>query len=299
MDKLDEGLKTLLDLGKRRGFLTFDQVNDYLPDEATSPERIHGLLETLDEMGIELINEDEAESRLLASGDLDDEPDDEVDEPAEDEEAELTPEDLDEISRRIDDPVRMYLTQMGEIPLLTREQEINLAKRIEITRKKFRRKVLECHFALALVVDVLKKVNDGELPFDRTVKVSVTENLEKDQILGRMPHNLVTLVHLMECNVRDFKSFVRERDDDLPAVPAGQPQAAAVQGRQPGRGALDPHPEGPAAHEAARADRRSDGRAGLPAQGTPGRPGRQGRAGQPGQRAQGPDADHARDAQVA
>jgi RNA polymerase primary sigma factor len=213
MDKLDEGLKTLLDLGKRRGFLTFDQVNDYLPDEATSPERIHGLLETLDEMGIELINEDEAESRLLASGDIDDEADDDSADEPEEEEAELTPEDLDEISRRIDDPVRMYLTQMGEIPLLTREQEINLAKRIEITRKKFRRKVLECHFALALVVDVLKKVNEGELPFDRTVKVSVTENLEKDQILGRMPHNLVTLVHLMECNVRDFKAFARERDE--------------------------------------------------------------------------------------
>src|SRR5436309_3412540 len=212
MEKLDEGLKTLLELGKRRGFLTFDQVNDFLPDEASSPEKISGLLESLDEMGIELINEDEAESRLLASGDLDDEPDDLVDEPVDEEDGELTMEDLDEISRRIDDPVRMYLTQMGEIPLLTRDQEINLAKRIEITRKRFRRKVLECHFALALVVDVLKKVNDGELPFDRTVKVSVTENLEKEQILGRMPHNLVTLVHLMECNVRDFKSFVRERD---------------------------------------------------------------------------------------
>ena len=59
MDKMDEGLKTLLDLGKRRGFLTFDQVNDYLPDESSSsPEEIHGLLEALDEVGIELINED-------------------------------------------------------------------------------------------------------------------------------------------------------------------------------------------------------------------------------------------------
>ena len=213
MDKLDEGIKTLLDLGKRRGFLTFDQVNDFLPDEATSPERIHGLLETLDEMGIELINEDEAETRLLAAGDLDDEPDDDLaEEPLEDEETELTTEDLEDISRRIDDPVRMYLTQMGEIPLLTREQEINLAKKIEVTRKRFRRKVLECHFALALVVDVLKKVNEGDLPFDRTVKVSVTENLEKDQILGRMPHNLKTLEHLMECNVRDFRTFVRERE---------------------------------------------------------------------------------------
>ena len=213
MDKLDEGIKTLLELGKRRGFLTFDQVNDLLPDEATSPERIHSLLETLDEMGIELINEDEAETRLLASGDLDDEPDDDLaEEPLEDEETELTTEDLEDISRRIDDPVRMYLTQMGEIPLLTREQEINLAKKIEVTRKKFRRKVLECHFALALVVDVLKKVNDGDLPFDRTVKVSVTENLEKDQILGRMPHNLKTLEHLMECNVRDFRVFVRDRE---------------------------------------------------------------------------------------
>src|SRR3954471_659469 len=213
MDKLDEGLKTLLELGKRRGFLTFDQVNDLLPDDATSPERIHGLLETLDEMGIELINEDEAETRLLASGDLDTDPDDElVDEPAEDEETELTTEELEDISRRIDDPVRMYLTQMGEIPLLTREQEINLAKKIEVTRKRFRRKVLECHYALALVVDVLKKVNDGELPFDRTVKVSVTENLEKDKILGRMPQNLTTLAHLMECNNRDFRGYVRERD---------------------------------------------------------------------------------------
>lgn len=147
MDKMDEGLKVLLELGKRRGFLTYDQVNDVVPDEPNGPDKIHGLLELLDEMGIELVSEDDAEARMLASGDTDDDPDDLVDEVADDDEIELTPEDLDEISRRIDDPVRMYLTQMGEIPLLTRDQEIGLAKKIEITRKRFRGKVLECDYA--------------------------------------------------------------------------------------------------------------------------------------------------------
>jgi RNA polymerase primary sigma factor len=80
-------------------------------------EKITDLLESLGEMGIELINEDEmgiglinedeAESRLPASGDLDDEPDERVTEPRDEDDGELTPEDLDEISRRIDDPIRM------------------------------------------------------------------------------------------------------------------------------------------------------------------------------------------------
>ena len=82
--------------------------------------------------------------------------------------------------RRIDDPVRMYLTQMGEIPLLNRNEEISLAKKIEVTRKRFRRKVLECDYALSNVVETLKRVHTGDLPFDRTVKVSLTENLEKE-----------------------------------------------------------------------------------------------------------------------
>jgi len=105
-----------------------------------------------------------------------------------------------------DDPVRMYLTQMGEIPLLTRQQEIALAKEIEITRRRFRRRLLECDYVVQSAVKVLKRVHKGELPFDRTVQVSVTDRLEKDQILGRLPVNLRTLEILLKRNQRDYRT---------------------------------------------------------------------------------------------
>src|SRR5438128_12113285 len=100
---------------------------------------------------------------------------------------------------------------MDEIPLPKRQKEISLAKKIEVTRKRFRRKVLECDGALHQVVETLKRVHLGELPFDRTVKVSLTENLEKDKILQRMPNNLKTLEHLMEQNGQDFEKVLDPR----------------------------------------------------------------------------------------
>src|SRR5207237_8542894 len=175
---------------------------DYLPDDAVNPEKLDQLLMLLEDQGIELIDESEAEEREAGpAARADDEAPAELDLSFMDEED----------SRRIDDPVRMYLTQMGEIPLLKREEEIALAKKIEVTRKRFRRKVLECDYALSNVVDTLKRVHSGELPFDRTVKVSLTENLEKDKIIQRMPHNLKTLERLMEQNVDDFAISIDPR----------------------------------------------------------------------------------------
>src|SRR5437016_8499317 len=203
--KMDEGLKALLESGKHKGYLTYSQVNDYLPDDAVNPEKLDQLLLVLEEHGIELIDESEAEEREAGPGTG----------TGEDERGDLDLSFMDEEdSRRIDDPVRMYLTQMGEIPLLKREEEIALAKKIEVTRKRFRRKVLECDYALTNVVDTLKRVHTGELPFDRTVKVSLTENLEKDKILQRMPHNLKTLEHLLEQNVEDFQKSLDGRTLD-------------------------------------------------------------------------------------
>jgi RNA polymerase primary sigma factor len=113
---------------------------------------------------------------------------------------------MDEIETWSDDPVRMYLTQMGEIPLLTRQEEIRLAKKIEVTRRRFRTKLLECDYVVQYAFKILKRVHTGELPFDRTVQVSVTDRLEKDQILGRLPHNLKTLDVLLKRNRRDYRN---------------------------------------------------------------------------------------------
>src|SRR5690606_33568644 len=103
------------------------------------------------------------------------------------------------------DPIRMYLSQMGNIPLLSREDEIFLAKQIEITRKRFRRTIMESDFALTIAVVILHNLHTGELPFERTLRTSDTENTHKDQILGRMPHNLQTLQLLMDDNRRDYQ----------------------------------------------------------------------------------------------
>jgi RNA polymerase primary sigma factor len=94
---------------------------------------------------------------------------------------------------------------MGEIPLLTRREEISLAKRIEMTRSAFRGLLLECDLVIRQAYKVLIRVHRGELPFDRTVQVSVTDRLEKEQILGRMPHNLRTLEILLDRNAEDYR----------------------------------------------------------------------------------------------
>ncbi len=195
MYRLDSSLNQLIETGRQQGFLTFSQVNAYLPDEAVNPEKLDNLLMSLDELGMQIVADEklpvtpEVFMKRRAS-------------------KAKTAKPADDKSRKIDDPVRMYLTQMGEIPLLTREQEISLAKKIEITRKRFRRHLLESDYALKQSIDILKKVNCGELPFDRTIKVSVTEGLEKNQILGRMPHNLKTLEILREKSIKDFELVI-------------------------------------------------------------------------------------------
>ncbi len=110
-----------------------------------------------------------------------------------------------------DDPLKTYLSQMGKHPLLTRPQEIALARRVEKYRAQYRRKVLECDYALRAAVRILHRVSEGSLPFNRTLRVAPTEDLERRQIEGRMPQNLKTLDHLIQRNRRDFNTAASPR----------------------------------------------------------------------------------------
>ena len=171
------------------------------------------LLEEYDDDAVRAPEDDEGiAAQAVAELELEDDGDDLVVETAADadvpvkiDEEELLNTLGEELESWSDDPVRMYLTQMGEIPLLTRAQEIYLAKKIEVTRRRFRTKLLECDYVIQQAYKVLKRVHEGELPFDRTVQVSVTDHLEKDQILGRLPHNLRTLDVLLKRNRRDYR----------------------------------------------------------------------------------------------
>ena len=149
-------LKTLIVLGKERGFLTYAEINDHLPDDILDAEQIEGVISMIGDMGIQVYDEAPDADTLLMS-------ETPATVPAEDveEEAEAAASTLDSEFGRTTDPVRMYMREMGSVELLTREGEIEIAKRIEEGLKHMIMAISACPMTVAQILDLADKIEQG------------------------------------------------------------------------------------------------------------------------------------------
>ena len=143
-------LKTLIKLGKERGFLTYAEVNDHLPDDVVDAEQIESIISTFSDMGIQVYDEAPDAETLLMSETT---PTVAADDADVEEQAEQALSTVDSEFGRTTDPVRMYMREMGSVELLTREGEIEIAKRIEDGLKHMIQAISACPTTIAEILD--------------------------------------------------------------------------------------------------------------------------------------------------
>ena len=157
-------LKTLIVLGKERGFLTFAEINDHLPDDVLDAEQIEGIISMIGDMGIQVYDEAPDAETLLMSDAAPTAPTEDVEEAAE-----AAVSTLDSEFGRTTDPVRMYMREMGSVELLTREGEIEIAKRIEEGLKHMIMAISACPMTVAQILELAGKIEKDELKIDDLV----------------------------------------------------------------------------------------------------------------------------------
>ena len=204
LNPFEPDLQSLVDAAKLQGYLTYEQIDGFLPDEAGDSTLTDRLVAACQTLKLDVCDDPhappEADDCVRKSS-------------GSSQKSGLGAEtEAQALSSR--DPIRMYLSQMGGIPLLSREREIFLAKQIEASRKWFRRHAVESDWVLTKAVEMFERVHAGTLPFERTLRVSETENTRKDQILGRLPLNLPTMKRLLELNAADFAALRSGSLDD-------------------------------------------------------------------------------------
>jgi RNA polymerase primary sigma factor len=158
-------LKTLITLGKERGYLTYAEISDHLPDDVADAEQIEGIIATFNNMGIRVFDEAPAAEDLLMSDNVPAS----VDEDVAEEEAEQALSSVDSEFGRTTDPVRMYRREMGTVELLTREGEIEIAKRIEEGLKHMVQAISACPTTIAEMLETADRVARDEMRIDEFI----------------------------------------------------------------------------------------------------------------------------------
>ncbi|MBS0543787.1 MAG: RNA polymerase sigma factor RpoD [Proteobacteria bacterium] len=170
-------LKTLITLGKERGYLTYAEISDHLPDDVADAEQIEGIIATFNNMGIQVYDEAPAAEDLLMSDSVATT----VDEDVAEEEAEQALSSVDSEFGRTTDPVRMYMREMGTVELLTREGEIEIAKRIEDGLKHMVQAISACPTTIAEMLEIVDKVARDEMRIDELVDGVIDPNAAADE----------------------------------------------------------------------------------------------------------------------
>ncbi len=169
-------LKNLIKLGKDRGFLTYSEINDHLPDDLVDAEQIEAIISTFGDMGIRVYDQAPDQEQLLISPDQPaaTQTDDDVEE-----QAEVALSTVDSEFGRTTDPVRMYMREMGSVELLTREGEIEIAKRIEDGLRHMIRAISACPTTVQNILDLAEKVNKEESRIDEVVDGLIDPNAKE------------------------------------------------------------------------------------------------------------------------
>ena len=178
LERRRQKLKTLIKLGKERGFLTYAEINDHLPENIIDPEAIEGIIGTFNDMGIAVYDHaPDAETLLLSDNVATVTGDDEAEAAAE---AALSTVDSD--FGRTTDPVRMYMREMGSVELLTREGEIEIAKRIEDGLKDMIQAISACPTTIAEILSAAERIAKDEIKIDEIVDGLVDLNASEPVI---------------------------------------------------------------------------------------------------------------------
>ncbi|MDE2484683.1 MAG: RNA polymerase sigma factor RpoD [candidate division NC10 bacterium] len=177
---IKEGIKPLVSLGRKKGYLTYDEVNSFLPEEVTSGDQIDKILNLFEEMDIEVVDKTE---RPKAAGSPASRP--------EEESVEAEPELVPSTAGRTDDPVRMYLREMGKTPLLTREGEIQIAKRIEEGHKEVAEAVCQAGVAVREITEIGERLLHGRARIYELLSLNefdeISEQKERELLAEHTP----------------------------------------------------------------------------------------------------------------
>jgi RNA polymerase primary sigma factor len=177
LERRRQKLKTLIKFGKERGFLTYAEINDHLPENIVDPEAIEGIIGTFNDMGIAVYEHaPDAETLLLSDNVATVTSDDEAEAAAE---AALSTVDSD--FGRTTDPVRMYMREMGSVELLTREGEIEIAKRIEDGLKDMIQAISACPVTIAEIISAAIRIQNEEIKIDEIVDGMVDPDEGEEQ----------------------------------------------------------------------------------------------------------------------